>query len=229
MGRIRRSMRWLLTLVLGIGFATGAYAGTLATLNIERSTGAGGGQTWASGGALVLGGTFGQHDAAPASSGGALSLTGGFWSPDTLEQGFVLDIFANVTPPQRVRIGQLVTYTVLLTPTFPVTPLLARGDAPLAGTIRVTATIPSNAVYVVGSATPAPLQVLPTALVWDVDRASTGWVGRYTVRVTGASRNMLAVATANDGVNGTQATDSVRLSTVEYAFLASVTSEALVR
>jgi hypothetical protein len=56
----------------------GAVATARAQLQIDWHTVDGGGYTFSTGGAFSLGGTIGQPDAG-AMSGGAYSLTGGFW------------------------------------------------------------------------------------------------------------------------------------------------------
>lgn len=57
----------------------GARAQSGGAYNLEWNTLAGGGQTFANGGAYTLGGTTGQADAG-ALSGGVYSLAGGFWN-----------------------------------------------------------------------------------------------------------------------------------------------------
>lgn len=69
-------------------FASQSHAQTGGPYDLTWNTTDGGGSTSANGGAYNLGGTVGQHDAG-ASSGGAYSLTGGFWgganTPATLQ------------------------------------------------------------------------------------------------------------------------------------------------
>lgn len=83
---------------------------------------AGGGKS--SGGTLELTGTIGQPDASPAVSGGALSITGGFWGANTNPYAGAYEAWAalNITPGHDASFG---------------------GDADLDG-------IPNGLVYVFG-------------------------------------------------------------------------------
>ncbi|NUL81779.1 MAG: hypothetical protein HUU60_03530 [Armatimonadetes bacterium] len=69
--------------VLSVCLIVGASAQTGGGFDLTWNTIDGGGITFATGGAFKMGGTVGQPDAtgANALSGGAFTLTGGFWRP----------------------------------------------------------------------------------------------------------------------------------------------------
>jgi hypothetical protein len=68
-----------LSYVAAIAVVLGACAAALANFDIPWRTIDGGGGTSA-GGAFALSGTIGQPDPGPVMSGGAFTLTGGFWA-----------------------------------------------------------------------------------------------------------------------------------------------------
>ena len=74
--------KWLLTLTVlaaAMLLATAARAQSGGGYDLSWWTIDGGGITFTTGGTFNLGGTVGQPDASSALTGGAFSLTGGFW------------------------------------------------------------------------------------------------------------------------------------------------------
>ena len=85
--------KWLLTLTIltaAMLLASDARAQSGGGYDLSWWTIDGGGITFAAGGAFDLGGTAGPPDASNALTGGAFSLTGGFWfTPCILSNGDV--------------------------------------------------------------------------------------------------------------------------------------------
>jgi hypothetical protein len=81
--------RWGL-FVLALLFAAASHAQSGGGYDLTWWTIDGGGITFAAGGTFNLGGTVGQSDASNPLTGGAFSLTGGFWfTPCILSNGDV--------------------------------------------------------------------------------------------------------------------------------------------
>ena len=76
-----------LTLTVLLAFASVALAGSVA-YELPWFTVDGGGGMWSAGGGFALGGTVGQADAGVL-SGGAFTLSGGFWGPGGTYIGFL--------------------------------------------------------------------------------------------------------------------------------------------
>jgi hypothetical protein len=82
------SMRVLL-LLTAIALAGVANASAAGSYGLDWWTADGGGATFSDGGSYSLGSTIGQPDAGPPMSGGAYSVSGGFWAA---EGGYTLSI-----------------------------------------------------------------------------------------------------------------------------------------
>jgi hypothetical protein len=138
---------------------------------------AGGGRTAVQGGAFQLGGTAGQSDAARA-SGGAYSLTGGFWNGATLAFAGIADGI----PP--------VPTAFALLPAHP-NPLTTRAllEFDLAGPARTRLEIYDVAGHRVRSLVDATLAPGRQRVAWDGRDALGGVVptGIYFARLTAGS------------------------------------------
>lgn len=76
----------VIAIVMGVGLTSSlASAQSGGPYDLSWSTIDGGGITFATGGAFSLGGTIGQFDASGPLTGGAYSLTGGFWAGTAAE------------------------------------------------------------------------------------------------------------------------------------------------
>lgn len=86
-------MRWIIPLFVlaSLLLATVALAQSGGGYDLSWSTVDGGGYTWSEGGGYSLGGTAGQPDAGVI-SGGAYTLSGGFWVGGPARYGIYLPL-----------------------------------------------------------------------------------------------------------------------------------------
>lgn len=215
----RHLLRMMLALALaaaGLRMAQAAPAAGPYWVDWWSADHSGGGPL--TGGAYTLNASAGQADAG-ARSGGSYTQPSGYWViPADASSVLSITLDSVPVPGSKLRIGHEITYTVRVTLTDAV---LARA-AEINADVLVTATIPARTVYVAGSAAPAATTVLPDQVQWLISEstARAGFTATYRVRVIGASRSIVAVATADGGGAGvTQVSNRVELSTVEYVLL----------
>src|SRR4051794_25314161 len=120
-----RYLRFLLLGILtGLAVAPQALSQSGGAYDLSWHTNHGGGSPSAAGGAYSLGGTIGQPDAG-ASSGGAYSLTTGFWGIANLDQV----VTPTPTPTPATRLANISTRL-----------LVGTGDGALIGGFIITGT-----------------------------------------------------------------------------------------